>query len=102
MTQTPQVGMGATKNHVNDSYPYTVIRILSARRIVVQADKFKRTDSNGYYTEDQDYEFIPNPDGAEIELSYRKDGYWRPIGASTGSYPFYTIGRRNAYRDPHI
>lgn len=93
---TPVVGMGVTRGAGSDAYPYTVVEILGPRRIVVQADDYRRTDDRGPFTEQQDYEYTPNPDGHRLTLSLRKDGAWKQMRSSQ----IYWLGNRRAYRDP--
>lgn len=94
----PQVGDGATQQVGSDRYPYTVIKILSPRRLVVQQDNARRTDSNGM-SESQTYEYSPNPNASEVIITLRKNGRWHRLGESIKSGSFY-VGRRSMYQDP--
>lgn len=91
----PEIGMGATYLGYTDRRPYTIIAIHSPTRIVVQADRFKRTDDNGM-SECQDYTYSPDPDGACVTLRKRKNGGWAVAG-SPGTH--YAIGYRQRYYD---
>lgn len=98
MNFLPTVGIGATNCVGSDRYPYTVIEVQSPKRIVVQADNYKRTDKNGL-SESQTYEYSPNPDGSTRVLTMRKNGRWCEVGDSM-DYGGWAIGYRSAYQDP--
>ena len=93
-----EIGVGATKSVGSDRYPYTVAEIVSPKKIKVQADSYRRTDSNGF-SESQTYEFSPNPDARIVVLTLRKNGQWVEQGESMNGSRYY-IGTRNAYQDP--
>lgn len=90
----PEVGMGATEISWTDRHAYTVIEIISPRRIRVQEDTSTRTDSNGM-SEVQSYDFTPNLTGRIETLTKRKDGTWRVMG----SQRVFTLGIRMQYHD---
>lgn len=50
------VGMGATEMYYTDREPYTIVRILDKKHIVVRACDAVRIDNNGM-SEDQKYEY---------------------------------------------
>lgn len=52
---TPEVGMGATEVVGSDRYPYTIVKVVNPKKIVVQRDDYRRTDNNGQ-SELQTYE----------------------------------------------
>ena len=89
---TPEIGAGATIHVGSDSYPFTVIR-KTAQTVVIQADRFKRADNRGPFTESQDYTYTPNPEGRVLVARWTKRG-WRANGT-----PVSLTGRR-AYLDP--
>jgi len=97
MTHTeakPTVGMGATKIMFSDRHPYTVIEVMSEKRIKVQEDSATRTDKNGF-SESQEYTYEPNPNGTVYTLSLRKDGRWRVVGDTQ----VFSVGTRREYYD---
>lgn len=94
-SSVPEVGMGATQLRHTDRSPWTVVEIVSAREVVVQADQYRRTDRNGL-SEDQEYEYTPDPDGAKLTLTARKDGSWRVKGWGG----VFVLGSRERYCDP--
>lgn len=66
---TPEVGMGVTQGVGSDSYPYTIVEVLSPRRVVVQADSFKAlpgSDPFGY----QKYEYFRNPNAPRPQSAF--------------------------------
>lgn len=91
---TPEVGMGATQLCWTDRHAYTVVEVKSPKRIVVQADKAIRVDSNGM-SESQKYEFVPQPDAPKVTLTLRKNGQWKPVGGGNT----FAIGYRSEYHD---
>ena len=93
------VGQGATYYIGSDRYPFTVVEILSPKRVVVQADNSKRTDLNGI-SEIQVYEFEPNPDAQRIVVSCRQNGSWRKKGDSSRGSGYFSFSGRSAYLDP--
>lgn len=93
----PEVGMGATKIGWTDRHPYTVIEVLSPKRIVVQEDHAERIDNNGM-SECQQYSFTPNPNGIKYELRKAKNGQWYGPGGMRNGGKF-VIGRRGKYHD---
>lgn len=95
---TPKVGMGATQGVGSDRYPFTVVEVINDRKIVVQGDSYRRTDSNGL-SESQSYEYTPNPDAQRIVVTKRKNGRWYEQGQPMGHGAF-NIGHRSAYQDP--
>ena len=94
----PEVGMGATHMMYSDRQPYTVIRVLSPTRILVQADRAIRADTNGQ-SESQTYDYQPDPQGVVLVLSRRRNGRWIPAGLTMYQGSF-CLGIREAYRDP--
>lgn len=99
---TPEVGMGATEVMWTDRHAYTVVAVLSPRKVVVQRDTATRTDRDPrtglpYYGDSQSYDFAPDPDGRTVAVSLRKDGRWRQVGGSGGSV--FVIGHRSEHFD---
>ncbi len=95
----PHVGDGATFGCGSDRYPYTVIEVRrDGRELVLQADDYKRTDSNGF-SESQEYEYTPNTNGGLVVVTLRKDGRYIQKGDSLKGMG-YSIGHRAAYSDP--
>jgi len=89
------VGMGATMRVGSDCYPYTVIEVKrKGRQIVIQADNFKRIDSNGM-SERQEYVCSLDKDGPTLTANW--SGKWgRYINGCLTCY----VGSRRAYQDP--
>ena len=92
-----KIGDGVTHHVGSDSYPLTVVQIINERKIVAQKDNYKRTDNNGL-SESQTYEFTPNPEGAKVTLTLRKNGRWVEQGEEMRSSS-YSVGERHAYSD---
>ncbi len=88
----PHKGMGCTEQLFTDRRAYTVVAVsASGKTCKVQADKFVRTDANGM-SEDQTYDYAPDPNGAVVTLRLTKKG-WRSGGRRFG------MGYRRAYHD---
>jgi len=92
----PQVGMGATELMYSDRHPFTIVEILSPKRIVVQADKATRKDDRGF-SESQQYIYEPQPESPKIVLFLNKHGRWKARGNADGST--FLIGKREEYYD---
>jgi hypothetical protein len=97
----PKVGDGATEGLGSDRYPYTIIEVISPRKIVVQEDhaEFK---GKTLLSELQHWVFTRNPEGRKVTLTLRKDGRWRRVGKSSQRSSSFSIGHRSRYRDPHV
>lgn len=98
---TPEVGMGATTGYGSDRYPYTVVEILSKRKIKLQADSFKRIDNNGM-SEVQEYNFYRDVDGHTDVATLRKDGTWVSEHDPLKHGRRFWLGQRSAHFDPHF
>ena len=92
----PEVGMGVTEVMFSDRHPYTVVAILSDKRIEVKPDIATRIDKKGC-CEDQEYAYETNNEAPAITLFLNKFGKWKRLGDSNGST--YLIGRREEYYD---
>jgi hypothetical protein len=92
------VGEGATMGFGSDCYPYTIIQVVSEKKVVIQADRSKLVSGN-ILTEAQEYEYSRDPNGTTLVVTKRKNGKWYPQGQSMNSQSVYLGGRR-AYRDP--
>lgn len=93
----PEVGMGVTKLNWTDRHPFTIVEVISAKRIVVHEDNAERTDNLGM-SESQRYKFTPNPDAPRVILTKRKNGRWVEVGDSMNGIP-YAVGYRQKYHD---
>ena len=97
----PTVGMGATRLSWTDRSPYTVVKVLGPKKIVVVSDRATRTDNHGM-SESQSYTFETPSEGdedySETVLTLRPNGRWVAKGDSQKGTPF-AIGYRNKYHD---
>ena len=93
-TEEPFVGMGATELLWSDRHAYTVIRIKSKCRIIVQRDKAIPAEGYDYFG-NQVYDFESNPDGYTLELIKTKKG-WKTLGGCN----YFHLGTRMEYQDP--
>lgn len=94
-----KVGVGATKLLMSDRYPATVIHVHDENTLVVQMDRYVRSDKNGL-SESQDYDYGRNSDGAVYIVTRRKNGRWVTLGESMKHGQRWAIGERSAYQDP--
>ena len=97
-TVDPVVGGGCTEYCWSDRHAYTVVEVVTPKKVVVQQDKAKRTDKN-YMSECQDYVFTPDPEAPKKVLTLRLDGKWREQGCSKGNGNVFRFGHRNKYYD---
>ena len=102
---TPVVGMGATKLCWTDRHPATIVEVLKGGKLIgIQKDNCKRIDSNGM-SEDQDYEFTPNPSASIEYYKLNKQGaYYAAHKNEKGNFVFVgggqlRIGDRDKYHD---
>lgn len=98
---TPVVGMGTTKNVGSDRYAYTIIQVLSPRKIVVQLDRQRCVSGNECTSEVQDWECTPDPNGVTAIVTRRSNGRWVMMGQDMHSSGF-SIGHRSPHYDPHF
>jgi hypothetical protein len=96
--EIPQIGMGATIAIGTDAYPATIVAI-KGKKVLVQMDEYRRTDKNGI-SEDQKYEYYPNPNAPTKTFTLRKNGRFVIEGDSMNSSVRMYIGSRRAYQDP--
>lgn len=94
----PEVGMGATRLSWTDRHPYTIIKIINATTIEVQADRYRRTDNHGM-SEVQKYEYEADPEGSRDIVTLRKNGRWVRRGESSKHGTAFAIGFRQKYHD---
>lgn len=97
--RTFKVGDGVHYSVGSDIYPGTVVEIKrKGQVIVVQADQ-EISYHKDIYTEQQDWDFVKNPNGAKQEFWKKRDGYYRPKGNNYGSTLYHG---RHKYYDPHF
>jgi hypothetical protein len=105
--EPPYAGMPATLLAWSDRYPATVVEVNNLKRyIVVQEDDARRIDRNGL-SEQQVYEYTPNPNGHRRIFRKMKNGQWaehfvnpqtkRLVKASSCGL---RLGHREKYEDP--
>jgi len=74
----PKIGEGATELLWSDRHAWTVIEVSEDKKACrIQRCDSKRTDSNGYYTESQDYDYNHHLN-VFMNLIYR-NGAWRQV-----------------------
>ena len=87
-------GDGATIHYGSDAYPYTITKVYKdLKHLEIQEDDYKRTDKNGM-SENQEYDYIPNPNGKVYKLRLNKNNNWV---TTPGGERVYTGGRRRYY-----
>ena len=104
----PEVGMGATLLKWSDRSPATISSVFEKGKylyIGIQTDNYKRIDNNGM-SENQKYEYTPNPKQPETFFRYDGDswqevrknhitGRWIKVEYGDG----ILIGKREKYYD---
>lgn len=99
MDDTPKVGMGATLRYPSDRYPYTVIEVIDANTVVVQADTIRHISGN-FMQGNVVWEADRNPDGRTYRLKYTAKHGW---SSGTGSErQHFSVGSRDYYQAPEI
>lgn len=104
----PEVGDGATLLSWSDRHPATVVAVFKHGKydfVQIQSDNYRRIDKNGM-SEDQVYEYTPNPDGSKSTFRLR-NGVWEGVRMNengryvkTGSDSKVVFGIRERYWDP--
>jgi hypothetical protein len=95
----PVVGMGVTEYVGSDRYSYTIVEVITPRKIVVQPDSCVRTDKNGL-SEIQEYTYTSCPDASKTIVTKRKNGRWVQVGEPMVGGRGFGVGYRKAYQDP--
>lgn len=100
----PEVGMGVTILHWTDRSPATIIEVVSDEHFIIQTDNYKRINVKSeadVYSENQEYEYSPNPQGSVYHIKKCKrgklKGQWRGDGVKNGIV--IRIGEREKYHD---
>lgn len=102
----PTVGMGATLLHWTDRTAATVIGWDDSKQIItVQEDHARRTDTNGM-SEQQVYEYTPDPNGCMRHFRRTDTGTWRSVRFNPDSKRWVfaggnglRLGQRDHYHD---
>lgn len=89
---TPKVGDGATKLGWSDRRAYTVVEVLSEKKVVIQRDKATRTDGLGM-SDAQSYSYERDPSGSKETVTLSKGGQWKAGASVVG------MGYRSEYYD---
>ena len=92
----PVNGMGCTEIQYSDRTAYTVVKVLSPKKILVREDNAERTDSNGM-SESQTYRFTQNRSNPKITLVKNRRGQWKMRGHPGGNV--FILGIRMKYYD---
>jgi hypothetical protein len=92
----PEVGMGVTELMYSDRHPYTIVAILSDKKIQVKPCTSTRIDKNGC-SEVQEYTYETYEPSPPITLRLNKHGRWKQAGQPDGST--FLIGKREEYYD---
>jgi hypothetical protein len=92
----PEIGMGVTELMYSDRHPYTIVAVLSEKKIQVKRDIATRIDNNGF-SESQEYIYKTDEEDTPITLRLNKHGRWKEAGHPDGSTFF--VGEREEYYD---
>jgi len=97
-TPTPkvEVGMGVTQLCWTDRRAYTVIEVVSGKKLVIQRDTAIPLFQG--MTDSQSYEYRPNLDGEKTIITLRENGTWHEAGTTMRS-EVYALGYRQEYYD---
>jgi hypothetical protein len=93
----PVVGMGATELMWTDRHAYTIVEVVSDKRLVVQQDK-AIVVKGGIHNGSAEYRYEPDPSRPLKTLTLRKDGRWHEGTTMQGAK--FAIGWREEYYDP--
>ena len=96
----PKVDMGATIYLHSDSHAATIVAVYNrGRSVCVKRDIARPTKMNAF-TEDQGYEYEPDPNGAMYEFTLRQNGRWVLKGDPMRAGWTLGIDHRRTYIDP--
>lgn len=105
----PEVGMPATICGWSDRYPATVALVQGPFVAVRACDYRGEPGHDNAYTESQRYIYEENPNGSISWFKLEADGHYTPhrLNVETGRFikqkgGGLILGRREAYRDPHM
>lgn len=87
----PEVGMGATELSYTDRNPYTIIKVITNNKIIVQEDSCENIGEVCY---DNKWRIFPNPNGQIKTLIQTKKG-WKEFKGCTR----FIIGSRDKHFD---
>ena len=94
------IGTGVTQSVGSDCYPFTVIDVIDARTLRVQADRAIVTRPMVEYGDTVEYAYEPDLEAACYTITLRKDGRWRTKGSSMRDRCTFHVGHRRQYYDP--
>ena len=92
----PEIGMGVTELMYSDRHPFTIVAILSDKRIQVKGDIATRIDKHGC-CDCQEYKYETDENSPAITLFLNKYGRWKRLGDAKGST--FLIGEREEFYD---
>lgn len=93
-SNTPQVGMGATKLLYSDSHAYTIVEVINEKVVIVKRDDVKALHKG--MSDSQEWEYTFNPKAQPITLKKHKKGYWYQVGDTTTKF---LLGVRQEFYD---
>jgi len=94
------VGQLATHCVGSDRYPYEVIEISDDKSHVFLREMRATATAEFDYYSHQDYTYSSFTGGVIVELTLRKDGHYRPVGAPIRERPNFVFGYARFYHDP--
>ena len=85
---------------LSDVYSYSVIKIISPKKILLQEDKCLPAKFNEHGGA------VPDLNGSTLEISARKsrksgEYSWKRVGSRTKSRPYHRTTKPYCYYDPH-
>ena len=96
--------MGASSYNNGDSYPYTIVEVISPRASRVTRDSYKVLEKDTAYKEGPlECEFTTNWNSEGEVFTKRKNGRWILKGSSMNAYWLgISIGHRSYSHNPHF
>lgn len=93
----PEVGMGVTQYFLNDRAAWTVVKIITPQRCVIQRDIVKADPTKPNGMGHQNWLCERNPEGEMMVITKRSDGWWRTLGQDKRHSTRFLIGERHPY-----
>lgn len=104
-TIKPKVGMGGFHYINGDRYPFTIIEVITDKKIRVQYDDYQVVEENSFYKEGPlQCEFFEDKKAPTRIVTFRKNFQWMLQGVPMqyGNFESCYIGERQYSRNPHI
>ena len=103
MTEQIKIGDGGCYGFNGDRYPFTVVEVISDKKVRIQDDDYKVIQKDTQYIEGPlECEFSRNTQYPTRVVTKRKNGRWVEQGQKMRTGWSYGFGQRMYSRNPHF